>query len=77
MVLPTFFSDLTAMLNGKVHSFQVDGNEAMTYYKFNRNGLKLKSRLNIIIFVKFMSFPYIIFVKHYNQHSENFLDSKE
>lgn len=42
MVLPTFFSDLTAMLNGKIHSFQVDGNEAMTYYKFKRNGLKLR-----------------------------------
>lgn len=42
MVLPTFFSDLTDMLNGKIHSFDVDGNEAMTYYKFKRNGSKLR-----------------------------------
>lgn len=42
MVLPTFFSDLTAMLNGKIQSFEVDGNEAMTYYKFKRNGSKLR-----------------------------------
>lgn len=42
MVLPAFFSDLTAMLTGKIYSFDVDGNEAMTYYKFNRNGSKLR-----------------------------------
>lgn len=42
MVLPTLFSDFTAMLNGGIHSFEVDGNEAMTYYWFKRNGSKLR-----------------------------------
>ena len=42
MVLPTLFSDLTAMLNGKTHFFEVDGNEAMTYYKFKRDGKLLR-----------------------------------
>lgn len=42
MVLSTFFSDLTAMLKGEIHSFEVDGNEAMTHYQFKRNGSKLR-----------------------------------
>ncbi|WP_453989793.1 hypothetical protein [Bacillus nitroreducens] len=42
MVLPVFFSDLTAMLNGEIHSFEVDGNEAMTFYKFIRNGSSIR-----------------------------------
>jgi hypothetical protein len=42
MVLPTFFSNLTALLNREIQSFEVDGNEAMAYYKFKRNGNKLR-----------------------------------
>ncbi|MFA9559498.1 hypothetical protein ACERII_19495 [Evansella sp. AB-rgal1] len=42
MVLAEFFSDLSSMLNGEIHSFAVDGNEAMTYYTFKRNGKELR-----------------------------------
>ena len=42
MVLPIFFSDLTVMLNGIIQSFEVDGNEAMSYYKFKRHGNSLR-----------------------------------
>lgn len=42
LVLPQFFSDITALLKGEVSSFDVDGFSMMTYYQFKRNSEKIR-----------------------------------
>jgi hypothetical protein len=43
VVLPMFFLNLTSFIKAEINSFSVDGFDAMTKYKFTRNG----SLLNI------------------------------